>query len=386
MPTLSGVKIAERLDLYATLGLNRSSRDIDVKRAYKNLALANHPNKGKGTETEFLYIAFAYHVLVQPKLRAVYDANELEFSTSRKALIDDFNSETALEIFDQFFGTSNPFAALSDGVDGLFDAEEQARQPVPAPEIDLQLVCTLEDLYNGVKKSVAVNKKRLDNEGKGQDYKKTYIIEVESHWLSGTKLRYVKEPEDVTGDVVFTVQIEKHKTFSVSGFDLKLTYPLPLYNALTGIVIPLDMPDGRRVHMSVEEIIDSSTIKTLKGEGMLNKATNVRGDVIIAFDIHFPRKLTKFQKELLDMALRLPIELTDETHIQRRLLTTGLNLPLNLAQTEREKVGAVQVVYAAICDMLCVRACMHAYMRACMHACMHAYLLACVHACMHARL
>jgi len=98
--------------------------------------------------------------------------------------------------------------------------------------------------------------------------------------------------------------------------------------------------------MSVEEIIDSSTIKTLKGEGMLNKATNVRGDVIIAFDIHFPRKLTKFQKELLDMALRLPIELTDETHIQRRLLTTGLNLPLNLAQTEREKVDAVNKLLA----------------------------------------
>lgn len=104
------------------------------------------------------------------------------------------------------------------------------------------------------------------------------------------------------------------------------------------------MPDGRMVHVSVEEVIDSSYVKVLKGEGMLNKATNTRGDVIVTFDIKFPRKLNQFQKDLLDMALRLPIELTDETHIQRRLLATGLKLPQNLAQTEREKVEAVNAL------------------------------------------
>ena len=211
---MAGVKIAERLDLYATLGLNRSSRDIEVKRAYKKLALSNHPDKDKGTETEFLYIGFAYHVLSNPKLRAQYDANEVEFSTSRKSLVDEFNSEKALEIFDAFFGTANPFAALSDGVNGLFDAEEKARQPTPPPVIKKTLVCTLEDLYNAVKKSVAVPKQKLDNEGRIMDYTKTYIIQVESKWISGTQLRYVKEPEDVTGDVIFTVEVEKHKTFT----------------------------------------------------------------------------------------------------------------------------------------------------------------------------
>jgi DnaJ-class molecular chaperone len=238
-------------------------------------------------------------------------------------------------------GTANPFAALSDGINGLFDAEEKARQPKPAPQIDLSLVCTLEDLYNGVKKSLAVPKRKLDNEGAVVEYTKTYIIQVESQWVSGTKLRYVKEPEDVTGDVVFTVEVEKHKTFTISGFDLKMTHPTPLYNALTGTVIALDMPDGRRLNVSIEEVIDTKLIRTIKGEGMLNKATNTRGDVIIAFDIKFPRKLNQFQKDLLDMALRLPIELTEDTHIQRRLITTGLKLPNNLAQSERDKVEAV---------------------------------------------
>jgi DnaJ-class molecular chaperone len=54
------------------------------------------------------------------------------------------------------------------------------------------------------------------------------------------------------------------KFYAVSGFDLKMTYPIPLYNALTGVVIPLEMPDGRTVHVSVEELIDCGMIKTLK--------------------------------------------------------------------------------------------------------------------------
>ena len=113
---MSGIKIGERLDLYATLGLNRSSRDLDLKRAYKKLALSNHPDKNKGTETEFLYIGFAYHVLSNPKLRAVYDANEVEFATSRQKLIENFNSEKALEIFDAFFGKNPQRLSFLHGV------------------------------------------------------------------------------------------------------------------------------------------------------------------------------------------------------------------------------------------------------------------------------
>jgi len=130
----------------------------------------------------------------------------------------------------------------------------------------------------------------------------------------------------------------------VSGFDLKMTHPTPLYNALTGVTIPLEMPDGRTVHVSVEEVIDDKMTKTLTGEGMLNKATNLRGDVIVSFDIKFPRKLNQFQKDLLDMALRCPIELTEETHIQRRLISTACKLPQNLALSERQKVEAVNAL------------------------------------------
>jgi DnaJ-class molecular chaperone len=85
----------------------------------------------------------------------------------------------ALEIFEAFFGTANPFATVTAGVNELFDAAEADRQAKPALPINLTLNCSLVDLYNGVKKSVAVAKKRVASSGEVDAYTKTYVIAAE---------------------------------------------------------------------------------------------------------------------------------------------------------------------------------------------------------------
>mmetsp|Transcript_18608 Transcript_18608/g.44725 ORF Transcript_18608/g.44725 Transcript_18608/m.44725 type:complete len:348 (+) Transcript_18608:56-1099(+) len=336
--------MAERLDLYSTLNLNRSSKEADIKRAYKKLALQHHPDKNKGTDGEFIAVALAYHVLSSAKLRAVYDMNEMEFSNTRRSLVDSFDLAKALEIFDSFFGTANPFAALSDGVNELFDAAEEARKPQPPPNINMDLVCTLADLYNGTKKNVAVNKRRINYEGLEEDFTKNYLIHVEPHWVTGTKLRFEKEQQDVTGDLVLTVQVEKDKVLEIEGQHLKCRVDVPLVNALSGVVIPITLPDKRILNISVEEVIDPAYTKVVSGEGLPSAAGGPRGDLLVSFRVVFPTKLSSIQKELISMALRFPPELTDENHIQRRLLVTAMKLPPNLADTERRKVEDVNTL------------------------------------------
>ncbi len=109
-------------------------------RRYKRLALQKHPDMQKGTDAEFIAIGLAYHVLSNPKLRAQYDANEREFSTAKALLVEGFDMPKALELFETFFGTANPFATLTAGVDKLFDAAEQDRKPKPTAPINLTLV------------------------------------------------------------------------------------------------------------------------------------------------------------------------------------------------------------------------------------------------------
>jgi DnaJ-class molecular chaperone len=62
-----------------------------VRCRYKRLALQRHPDMEKGTEAEFVAVALAYHVLSNAKLRAQYDANELEFANARALLVDTFD-------------------------------------------------------------------------------------------------------------------------------------------------------------------------------------------------------------------------------------------------------------------------------------------------------
>lgn len=205
----------------------------------------------------------------------------------------------------------------------------------------MNLPCTLLDLYNGVKKSVAVTKKRVASTGEVDAYTKTYVIHAEPYWIDGTTLVFEKEQDDVTGDVVFTVKVEAHPTFTIKGYDLHMMHPISLHEALTGVVLPIVMPDGRKLNLSIEEVIHPEFVKTVKGEGLLEKTSGKRGNLVIEFKIKFPMSLAPIQKELASAALALNVELLDETNLQRQLLMTAMKLPANLAETERKKVQDV---------------------------------------------
>jgi molecular chaperone DnaJ len=63
-------------DYYAILGVSRSAKDAELKKAYRRMARKNHPdvNPGdKSAEERFKKIQEAYDVLSDPKKRAIYD-------------------------------------------------------------------------------------------------------------------------------------------------------------------------------------------------------------------------------------------------------------------------------------------------------------------------
>ena len=60
------------MDYYSTLGVSKTASASDIKKAYRKLAMANHPDKG-GDSAKFAKITEAYDVLKDPQKRNNYD-------------------------------------------------------------------------------------------------------------------------------------------------------------------------------------------------------------------------------------------------------------------------------------------------------------------------
>ncbi|EKX32644.1 hypothetical protein GUITHDRAFT_55707, partial [Guillardia theta CCMP2712] len=62
-------------DYYKVLGVDKKADVATIKRAYKKLAMKNHPdvNKEAGAKDRFILINEAYAVLSDPEKRRKYD-------------------------------------------------------------------------------------------------------------------------------------------------------------------------------------------------------------------------------------------------------------------------------------------------------------------------
>jgi len=68
--------MADKKDYYDTLGLNQQASDVEIKKAYKKLAMKHHPDRNDGnpesTET-FKEVKKAYDILSDPEKKSMYD-------------------------------------------------------------------------------------------------------------------------------------------------------------------------------------------------------------------------------------------------------------------------------------------------------------------------
>eukprot|EP00047_Mylnosiga_fluctuans_P003919 m.231680 g.231680 ORF g.231680 m.231680 type:complete len:314 (+) comp12252_c0_seq1:18-959(+) len=308
-------------DYYEVLGLVQGAQRADIDKAYRKLSLHNHPDRSRdpAAKETFALVAEAYDTLSNPARKAIYD--RFGYHGLLNGAPNDSNGFTdpyvfhgdAQKVFQAFFGTENPFQDLfpaSDeyGLTNQHELEGQRTRKVQDAAIERELLLTLEEVFLGCVKKMKMTRKVLSDDGYTTVLKdKLFTIHVQPGWKEGTRITFAKDgdqgPNSVPADVVFVVKYKPHARFVRQGNNLVHTCPVSLSDALTGCILELMTLDGRKLSLPVNDIIMPGYQMTVPGEGMPHGKEGHRGDLVVRFNVAFPKSLTEDKKALLRQAL-----------------------------------------------------------------------------------
>lgn len=122
-------------DFYQILGVSRSANTNEIKKAYRKLAKALHPDKNQGdpdASQKFQDLGAAYEALSDPEKRELYDRC----------------GEDCLKK-DGMMNNNDPFASFFGDFGFHFGGESQQHETPRGADVIMEVSVSLEELYNG---------------------------------------------------------------------------------------------------------------------------------------------------------------------------------------------------------------------------------------------
>ncbi|MDG6104344.1 DnaJ domain-containing protein [Dactylosporangium aurantiacum] len=240
-------------DYYADLGVPRTARREEVRRAYRDLARRHHPdvNREPGAEERFKAIAEAYQVLSDPRRRREYDASQ---ATAEDWLGSLFQGGLGgLDGVAQARGAAEAGRRPGPGRPGPGRRQPPFNQPGPRdrptpdgpgrPGADNEagLAVSVEDAYHGARRTV-----RLPGPS-GRP--RQYTVDVPAGVADGQRIRLAGQGAPgadggPSGDLYLVVHLSPHPRYKVRGRDVIVELPVAPWEAALGTSVQVQTPGG----------------------------------------------------------------------------------------------------------------------------------------------
>ncbi len=348
-----------RRDYYEVLGVERNCSLEDLKKAYRKLALENHPDRNPGNkeaEERFKEANEAYSVLSDPQKREQYNLYGHAAAAGQGFEgFGGFGFGGVEDILNEFFGFGSVFGRAGDrsrrGADLRYNLTVGFEEAVFGTEKEIVVPRTVncgECSGTGAKKGTRPERCGACN-GRGQvtvqqgffslsrtcgrcrgtgevikercslcggdgsvQEKRPIRIKVPPGVDNETRLKLRGEGEAgrggaPPGDLYVVISVQGHPFFQRSGSDLFCEVPITFSQAALGSEIEVPTLSGRK-KLSIPPGTPSGHEFVLRGEGVAVINSHRRGNLVVRAVIEVPRKLTKRQKELLTELQRIAEE------------------------------------------------------------------------------
>ena len=177
-------------------------------------------------------------------------------------------------------------------------------------DINININVDLKDLYTGIKKKIAIRRKRLKKESNGKmksiEEKKKFIVDILPGMQDEQQIRFSKEADEIegyeTGDIVITINENANEKFERDGNNLFLIQNISLYESYAvpqGENIPMIIKhlDGKYLNCSTSKtaLHENNGIRKLVGKGMPEYKSNNKGDLFIRFNLVLPEECNFYE-------------------------------------------------------------------------------------------
>lgn len=343
--------MASKRDYYEVLGVSRDVTTVEIKKAYKKMALANHPDRNPGDEEatkRFKEAAEAFEILGDEQKRAHYD----RYGHA------DFGAGGA----HQFHDVSDIFSAFGDLFEGFGFRTGSARggnRPRQGESLRTSIQIDLLEAASGCEREIQINRQEVcetcdgsgaqpgtDPEecdycgGAGQVVQSQGFFRVQTTCprcrgagqvivekcsdcrgegrITREVTLDIKVPPGIDngmqlclrgegnpglnggprGDLYVVVGVDEHPLFRRQEQELSCHVPITYTQAVLGAEIEIPTLEGRH-ELKIRSGTQPGEVYRLKGLGMPNPHGGRRGDLHVIVQIDVPRKISEREEELL---------------------------------------------------------------------------------------
>ena len=343
--------MSQKRDYYEVLGVSKGASESEIKKAYRKLALKHHPDKNPGDES------------AEEKFKEAAEAYEILSNSEKKSRYDQYGHAGMGQGFGGAGGGMNMddiFSQFGDVFGGAFGgsfggSRGGGSRVVKGSNLRVKMKLTLEDIANGVKKKIKVNKlvnaegitfkscsncngtvritrmaqtfigamqtqsacnvcqgvgKMIDKKPSGTDQnglkRQEEVIEIEipAGVEEGMQLNVRGKGNagpfnGVPGDLMVVIEEIEHAELKRDGDNVHYEAIVSFMDAVLGASVEVPTITGN-VKINVEPGTQSGKILRLRGKGLSNVQGYGSGDMFVHINIWTPTNLTKKEKEIIE--------------------------------------------------------------------------------------